>query len=171
VAFITILREPVARALSEFNDRDNQNVVAHRNQWPRVPVGGWEYVDAWQSDRNFSLQSFMRCGACQVGISNRQTRMLGMSGANLSGAVTETVYRTALANLRNMVRSLKPTTHGPFVCVLVGWGGVRCSDHIATCLRRRRRSSELLSASPIRCSFSHTPFATGARLRVSHLRH
>jgi hypothetical protein len=97
--FLTMLRDPVGRVISEY---------VHVTKI----LDGADYAQAW--DYNYTgppndVAAFLKCETCQVGTSNRQTRMLAgafPTGAGTAFALSEEeekeLLRMALANLERM---------------------------------------------------------------------
>lgn len=79
--FITFLREPIARTISEFGN------AAARQQ------GLWDYSGASNLS---SFDAWLHCGRCIAGWSNRQTRMLGARNALTDGADGRSMRRAQL---------------------------------------------------------------------------
>ena len=109
VRFLTMLREPVARTVSEWIDaytcaRDQRacGTLLLGDTWRRY-VGMWEYkCGGYQIDGNISLVSFLNSSATKIAWSNRQTRMLTAPGVRLEGAVTAATRARAVAVMRSM---------------------------------------------------------------------
>jgi len=111
VQYITMLREPVARAVSEWKNvgacfrglNPHGWNGAQTRGWLQTHPGEWEYFDLWVgAESNMSMTSFLNCSACEMAWSNRQTRMLGFPGVDLRGVVDERTLQTALTNLDAM---------------------------------------------------------------------
>jgi hypothetical protein len=92
VRFLTMLREPVSRTISEWIQATQLGIwygesflgACAENAWRRY-AGSWEYqCGGWHIDAKLSLTSFLNSSAAKVGWSNRQTRMLTASGVRVS---------------------------------------------------------------------------------------
>eukprot|EP00966_Prymnesium_polylepis_P264009 6099173-Prymnesium_polylepis.1 len=115
--FITVLRDPVARVLSEFNNVLNN--VAGRTCGPNSTAPappGWLASDICQSKADcrhcrgiweyqtailpqpLTWDGVMGCDMCRVGWSNRMTRMLGGAGS-VTDEPTEATLARAIARL------------------------------------------------------------------------
>jgi hypothetical protein len=104
VRFVTMLREPVARVISEWINnaddalKDRNCAALTGNAW-RPYVGDWEYrCGGWRVDANCSFASFLNSSAAEVGWSNRQTRMLVAPGVRHEGDQRERDRHTAHAS-------------------------------------------------------------------------
>ncbi len=97
--FITMLREPVQRVLSEFA-HVTHNLVAQ--------FGDRGYGKAWDynyTGRPHDIEDFLDCETCRMGASNRQTRMLAglfTTGVLNASVSDDMLLEHALANLERM---------------------------------------------------------------------
>jgi len=108
VRFVTMLREPVARVISEWINnaddalKDRNCAALTGNAW-RPYVGDWEYrCGGWRVDANCSFASFLNSSAAEVGWSNRQTRMLVAPGVRLEGTVTAATRARAVEVMHSL---------------------------------------------------------------------
>jgi len=93
VRYLVMLREPIARVLSEWHN------VLRTADGKAAVRGMWEYRHTSIADGN--LSSFLSCSACAVGWSNRQVRMLGADSADLHPRVDESTLQRAVKSLRH----------------------------------------------------------------------
>lgn len=96
LVWLTLVREPVSRALSEYRHVTEEL----GRQGPGRFGKAWDYD--FTDPSRATLGDWVRCEACQVGVSNRQTRFLaGLSptGVRPAGESDDDLLAAALRNL------------------------------------------------------------------------